>query len=160
MISYNLSTQKWIYSIMKNGELKYLSLEEVLVQADSIREIFYSSPIEEIALYRFLQVFFIIFTKASDSQENWDKAKSINKFDEVKVLHYFAEHHSKFDLFDSERPFYQHTDTLGMAKSPMMLLFQDISTNNNACLFDHSCNTENKNYIYARSAEFVREGCY
>ncbi len=140
MVSYNISEQKWIQCILLDNSVQMLSLEDTLIRSHEICELFFQSPIEEASIYRFLQAFFIIMTESTESERNWEKANKMAKFDEDKVRKYFAEYRSKFDLFDTERPFYQHTDTLGMAKSPMLLLFQDLSTNNNACLFDHSYN--------------------
>ena len=142
MIEYNLSTEKWIQAIDLNGDNQYYSIEEILIHSHEIKEIVFASPIEEICIYRFLQAFFIIFTKAINSQSDWKKAFACKKFDDAKVKEYFELHREKFDLFNEKRPFYQHTDTMGAGKSPMILLFQDLSSNNNACLFDHSYNKE------------------
>lgn len=142
MISYNLCSEKWIPCKTLDGEFQEYSLVDVLKNAHQIKEIFYESPVEEISVYRILQAFFIIFTKAVSKISYWEKAYQAGRFDEEKIDDYFAEHSDKFDLFGKDRPFYQHSDTLGMAKSPMILLFQDLSSNNNACLFDHSYNKQ------------------
>jgi CRISPR type I-E-associated protein CasA/Cse1 len=142
MISYNLTTENWIQAIDLNGNIRYFSLEDILINSHLIREIFLPSPIEEVSIYRFLQAFFIIFTGVIEDEEKWTVAFENKKFDTAKVKEYFEVHRRKFDLFDEQRPFYQHPDTLGAGISPMILLFQDLSSNNNACLFDHSYNRE------------------
>ena len=137
MASFNLIDRPWIPCIRLNGARDELSLRDVLVQAQEIREIQGDSPLETAALLRLmLAVLHRVF-----GPRNWSDWKAIwitRSFDNQKVSSYLEQMdiYPRFDLFHSERPFYQAQDPKANAKSIISLVL-DMASGNNATLFDH-----------------------
>ncbi len=137
-LTYNLVKEKWIQVIDLNANQIKCSLIELFEEADNIKEVFYESPVEEIAVNRFLQALTIIITGVTSPNCEWEDVYNAGKFDTREVKKYFEKYKECFDLFNKERPFYQHQEILGNhRRNPMTILFQDASSANNACLFDH-----------------------
>jgi hypothetical protein len=51
---YNLLDERWIPALFNDGELRWVGITEVFAEADKIREIASSSPLDRLAVLRFL----------------------------------------------------------------------------------------------------------
>ena len=111
--SFNLVTERWIPCVRPDGTRVTLNLEDTLSQAHELREIHDDSPLVTVTLHRLLlAILHHIFgpEDAAAWTELWQGGRGY--FDPRKVHEYFRDpahpkRFSRFDLFDSERPFYQ-----------------------------------------------------
>lgn len=136
MPSFNLVTEKWIPCI-KNGKTEELGLQEVLVSAHKIQEIFDPSPVVTISLHRLL----LAILHRNFGPENLEKWKTLwqkEQWDGKTLSDYLAKWHYRFDLFDEKRPFYQSLELARAKKHPVLHLAMEASSGNNATLFDHN----------------------
>jgi len=139
--SFDLLTQPWIPCVDRDGNRRFLSLRDTLVQAHDLREIYADSPLTMAALHRLLlAVLHCCFGPADRSV--WKALWQRGQWDSVVLDDYFARPNvgSRFDLFDAERPFYQ-VRYFDADKEPEIhpiaqLVLQEAS-GNNTTLFDH-----------------------
>jgi CRISPR system Cascade subunit CasA len=114
-------------------------LREVLQDAHEITEISDSSPVVTICLHRLL----LAILHRCFGPKNllaWRQLWEAALFDMRRLDEYFERWQSRFDLFDTEHPFFQ---TAGMSTDkplPAVSLFDEISCNNNPTLFEHASN--------------------
>lgn len=64
-------------------------------------------------------------------------------WDEKKLSDYFRRWDERFELFHPERPFYQAPEMEGVGSEPVSVLVQELSSGNNATLFDHTFDASN-----------------
>jgi len=169
MPSFNLVIEKWIPFIWQDNTTAELGLQEVLVQAHRIKEIFDPSPLVTVSLHRLLlAILHRNFGPANEKEwaELWQNGKG--KWDEDKLAKYFHEWQNvkhRFDLFDEKYPFYQcaslpfsQVDSKGKLKSyekPVSNLFHELARDNNATLFDHTVKVNPKAVSPAESARVL-----
>ena len=138
--TFNLLDEPWIGAVDANGTLKEYSLRELLAQAPHLRALHDDSPLVIAAVLRMLLA---LLHRVYDGPRNSREWKAIwatkDGFDMARIERYFVQWHSRFDLFDSEHPFYQtiHAAVDKQTKSIASLL-PELSTGNNATLFDHT----------------------
>lgn len=152
MISYDLRTEPWIpvlYSddvdsknLQQNVVIK-IGLIKLFEDAHKIQKLVASNHLENAALLRFFLALFIdIFNKNHD-KETWFRIWDEGRFNTTKLKDYFYSdiNANAFDLAHPTRPFYQHPETLqGVDVGKLSKLFPCLSSGNNATLFNH--NTE------------------
>jgi CRISPR system Cascade subunit CasA len=137
MANYNLLEEKWIPCISKDGHQEDFSLQDVLSNAHKIKEIFDASPLITDSLHQLLlAILYSVFdiSSASDWKEIWNAGK----FDEKRLRDYLQSQKSRFNLFDDNYPFYQSPELVGAKRHPILHLAMEISSGNNATLFDHN----------------------
>ncbi|MBU6350001.1 MAG: type I-E CRISPR-associated protein Cse1/CasA [Chloroflexi bacterium] len=138
--TFNLLDEPWIGAVDANGTLNEYSLRELLAQAPHLRALHDDSPLVIAAVLRMLLA---LLHRVYDGPRNSREWKAIwatkDGFDMARIERYFVQWHSRFDLFDSEHPFYQtiHAAVDKQTKSIASLL-PELSTGNNATLFDHT----------------------
>jgi CRISPR system Cascade subunit CasA len=134
---FNLTESPFIPCVMADGKLKELGLLDTLLQAHTIREIRDGSPLVTISLHRLLlAILHRIFGPASLNA--WKELWCARRLDAAALTRYFERWKGRFDLFDTDHPFYQ---TAGMTtESPHSVgaLFDELASGHNATLFDHS----------------------
>ncbi len=135
-MSYNLLVEPWIPVLWRDGTCGRLGLREVLAQAERIRGIAASSPMDRVAVLRFLLAV-LYWSRGSPSGEKvadpcrWPTAEAFGKLDE---------HAPCFDLLGDGPRFYQYrraepgTD----AKLTANYLLQEVPTGTNAWHFRHA----------------------
>lgn len=79
----------------------------------------------------------------------WDAGR----FDVKKLEKYFSTYSDRFDLFDPTHPFYQDPSVVKERASTIALFKQELSSGNNALLFDH---TMDKTELLLSPAEAAR----
>ncbi|MDX3388332.1 type I-E CRISPR-associated protein Cse1/CasA, partial [Streptomyces niveiscabiei] len=104
--SFNLAVEPWLPVQRSDGTTAQLSLLDLFQQADSVRRLVGDVPTQEIALLRLLLAILHDALDGPAEIEDWeDLWLSADPF--AAVADYLAQHRDLFDLFDSERPFYQ-----------------------------------------------------
>ena len=141
--SFNLIDQPWIPCAMLDGSYTELSLNDTLLQAHKIREIFDQSPLVTAALHRLLlAILHRNFGPASGSE--WQTLWQAKQFDSVQLGSYFSQWHDRFDLFDDKYPFYQVAGLEPQPKKVKEICVNDflpeLSQGNKPTLFDHTTN--------------------
>ena len=145
--SFNLIDQPWIPCTMPDGSHAELSLQDTLIQAHEIREIFDQSPLVTAALHRLLlAILHRNFGPASRSE--WQTLWQAEQFDSIQLGSYFSQWHDRFDLFDSKYPFYQVVGLKDESEKPKNTrkikeveandLLPELARGNTSTLFDHT----------------------
>ncbi len=135
MISYNLIDEEWLPIFMTDGSFREVSLSFALAHAHEIREVVSDSPLEVIALNRFLQAFVLRIFECHKSMKNWQSLLEQKCFSEAAVKDYLETWRTRFDLFDAKHPFYQHTSPAITNRQPIDYLL--LHRNNNS-FFEHN----------------------
>ena len=145
--SFNLIDQPWIPCTMPDGSHVELSLRDTLLQAHEIREIFDQSPLVTAALHRLLLAV-LHRNFGPSSQSEWQTLWQAGQFDSDRLNSYLSEWHSRFDLFDAKRPFYQVAELEDESEKPKNArkikeveandLLPELARGNNPTLFDHT----------------------
>jgi CRISPR system Cascade subunit CasA len=137
MYSFNLVHKPWIPCIMSDGSQQDLGLQETLVKAHKIQEVFAESPIVTVSLYRLL----LAITQhlfAPTSLSDWEERLWNEKAFSSEVLtSYFSEWQDRFDLFHPEWPFYQQYNASIKNPSSIKRLGWGTTAGNAASWFDH-----------------------
>lgn len=134
MTSFNLIEEPWIPCTMRDGALEPLGVREVLTRAPHISEIRGDSPLVVAALHRLLLA--VLYRNFPiESPGHWADLWRRQAWDTNVLGDYLERWRGRFDLFDTERPFYQVAG-LDPAKggSVARLMFH---ADNNPVLFSH-----------------------
>lgn len=137
--SYNLTDRPWIGVVDMEGRAQELSLRQMLNQAHELRSLHDDSPLVVAAMLRMLIALVHGIYAGPRDRHEWAAIWQAGQFDAARIDDYFERWHLRFDLFDEEFPFYQVNQSRidDQPKSISALLF-DLSTGNNATLFDHT----------------------
>ncbi|HEY3398558.1 MAG TPA: type I-E CRISPR-associated protein Cse1/CasA [Armatimonadota bacterium] len=138
--TYDLTSEPWIPCLMGAGDMRDLSLTEVLVEAPQVREVLDSSPLVTASLHRLLLAIIHRLYGPRDD-EVWEEMWLAGRFEEGLIRDYFKQWRHRFDLFDEERPFYQTPGMPEKMSGAPSLLAQDMAAGNNDTLFDHSADS-------------------
>jgi CRISPR system Cascade subunit CasA len=134
--SFNLIDQPWIPCIAPDGQVRELSLRDALKQANILRGITGDSPLETASTYRLLLAVLHSALRGPESASAWNDLWQGGTWDTPWLNTYLDKWWHRFDLFDSQRPFYQARDERVKPKSIISLAL-DMASGNNASLFDH-----------------------
>jgi len=138
MASFNLIDRPWIPCIRPNGTRAELSLREVLVQAQAIREIQGDSPLETASILRVLLVM-LRRIYSIEGRADWLALWRNERFDPVVVDEYLAKWKHRFDLFDAHYPFFQIADETQVGDpDPLNKIVHHLASEHAATLFDHT----------------------
>jgi len=140
--TFNLLEEPWIPCVWHDGRLEPLSLRDTLVQAHEIREVYADSPLTVAALHRLLLA---VLHRLFGPKDRWAWADlwqdGQGQWDVQRLDNYFAEWHTRFDLFDEQHPFYQvaqfPSDIKPPKAQPISQLAPEMASGNNIALFDH-----------------------
>ena len=133
--SFNLVDEPWLPCVRADGTAAVLSLRDTLTQAHQLQSLAGDSPLQTAALHRFLlAILHRVFGPADEDE--WENLWQTEKFDPGKLNAYLDTWQHRFNLFDTQRPFYQAADKRVKLKSTISLS-HDRASGNNATLFDH-----------------------
>lgn len=139
---FQLLDQPWIPVEMLDGRFQELSLTQTFDGAAEIRRIADPSPLVTMAMYRLL---FAIMHRAvpvrttEERSDLWDEGTA-----HLRVIAYLQTWRHRFDLFDTEAPFWQIPDmTSEFGVMSWAKLAAELNDNNNKVLFDHTRTTHN-----------------
>lgn len=153
MPSFNLVDEKWLPVLDSGGSPVELSIREALRDAHLLREIYGETPLMTLALNRFMQAIAIRIFNLTESDDDWFEVWEAGRFDPEKIDEYFEDWKDRFDLFDEERPFYQHREKLVKNSIPYGSMLLEFASANNPTLFDH--NFDNKDFAVS-AADLAR----
>src|SRR5271156_5341402 len=147
----NLTTESWIPCLMPDGGTCELSLADTLVRAHEIHEIFDESPLVTLAIHRLLLTILHRNFGPRGTKEWFDLWKQ-GRWQERKLSDYFNRWSERFELFHTDRPFYQVAEMPSAGRQPGTILFQEMAAGNNPTLFDHSFEADPPAIPAARAA--------
>lgn len=133
---YNLIDEKWIRCLLAEGNVESMSIRDVLSRSKDIIEIIDSSPLIVASLHRLLLAILersLNLIKYDDVRRIWTNGC----WDNARIDAYLDQWHNRFDLYDSQRPFYQSPGFLEGKPITINKLFNEMSATNNTVLFDH-----------------------
>jgi CRISPR system Cascade subunit CasA len=157
--SFNLVDEPWIPCLFAHGDTDELCLYDALARAHEIREIFDSSPLVVTALHRLLLAI-LHRNFGPESLTDWKKLWEKGHWNDAPLCDYFKRWRHRFDLFHSERPFYQvpemkNEEGKPIQKHPVHLLALEAAAGNNPTLFDHSYSMAPGTFSPARTARYL-----
>ena len=122
MPTFNLVDQAWIpCDLLSDGRRRELGLRDVLAGARDIREISVPSPLVVVALHRLLLAI-LHRNFGPENLELWRDIWERGTFEVDRVDAYLERWRRRFELFDSERPFYQVPRMDGAREHPVASL--------------------------------------
>ncbi|HPL69829.1 MAG: type I-E CRISPR-associated protein Cse1/CasA [Anaerolineaceae bacterium] len=149
-ISFNLLKQPWLPCSDEHDKLVTLNLLDLIAKAHTLKEIQGDLSIITGALYLFL-IAFIKNILDIQNEDEWEALWNAGKFPLDTFLDYTNQWQSRFELFDTEHPFYQDPHigqrerdakklAAGKSAEPKGIsgLLMHLASGNNATLFDHS----------------------
>lgn len=119
--SFNLIDRPWIPCVQMDGHVTELSLRDTLEKAHELRGLQGDSPLETAAIYRLLLAVIHSALRGPTNKTAWSKLWKAKQFDPKQMNPYLDKWHSRFDLFDEKRPFYQAKDDQMVEKSALQL---------------------------------------
>ncbi len=108
--SFNLIDQPWIPCIDLNGGVQDYSIQGVFENAQNLLDIAPSSPLEKVAIYRYLLAI-LHRVYGPKNVQAWAELWRAETLDSDALRDYLESRYNCFDLFHPERPFMQFTDT-------------------------------------------------
>jgi len=131
--SFNLVREPWIPCIGRSGETLHVSLQDALLNAHALQEVYDESPLVTVALYRLLlanlhRVF------GPENRRAWHALWQGERWPAEPVQTYLRRWEERFDLFHPDRPFFQAKDDRVKPRSVIHLIH---SLGNNPTLFSH-----------------------
>ena len=134
LTEFNLIDEPWIPCTMGDGGREMLGIREVLARAPDVAEVRGDSPLVIAALHRLLLA--ILYRNFPvEGSGHWATLWSRKGWDNAVLDGYLDRWRHRFELFDSERPFYQVSGLdLSRGGASARLLFH---ADNNPTLFSH-----------------------
>lgn len=137
-MSFNLVHEQWIPCLTRDNEYVELSLLDVLTAPDQVREIVDSSPLVTIALHRLLLAILHRALVGPRDEDEWSRWWQQGCWPIDPVHDYLCRWQHRFDLFDHNRPFYQHPGVDRRYEAESARLATEFASSFNApLLFDH-----------------------
>ena len=165
--SFNLLEAPWLPCIDKGNRLVHLNLNEIITKAHQLKEIQADITITTASLYLFLIAYVMNILKLSN-EDNWESIWKNGFFPTEIFAEYSVKWKSRFDLFNSEKPFYQdpkigtrEKDIKNLKKGklpePKVVsgLLLHIASGSNATLFDHSLDVSPNSYTAKEIAQIL-----
>ncbi len=140
-MAMNLVWEPWIPVIDAEGKAREYSIYDTLLNAHRLRAIRDPMPTVEFGLHRLLASIVMDIYKLS----GWPKLRDVirsGKFDETEIRAYFDQWASRFELFYSDSPFLQNTDTLELPIVSVALLVHSVPTGTNVIHHHHAYERE------------------
>lgn len=121
--SFNLIDRPWIPCLTSSKENKIveLSLQEIFKQAHEIDDIAADSPMECVALYRFLLAILHRSINGPATVEAWATLWNVETLALPEIESYLSDQYDRFDLFSNDYPFCQGLDERVKPKSVISL---------------------------------------
>jgi CRISPR system Cascade subunit CasA len=107
--SFDLWREPWIQVESTNSGLKWMNIQEVLLQAQTLQDIYEPSPLVVVGIHRLLTAILQDIFKPlalSDLEGLWNTGH----FSPEKIIAFGQKYSNKFDIFSETDPFYQTGD--------------------------------------------------
>jgi len=134
---FNLIDDPWIPCLMLNRRRCDRGLQDALISAHEVKEVFDSSPLITAGIYRLL-IAVVQRCFPISSLAEWKTLWGEEKLNEQTLTGYLGKWRERFDLFHAERPFYQQAWFTAKKTTPLKRMGWQFAAGNNATLFDHS----------------------
>lgn len=105
-IKYNLLEKPWINVVDLTGKSIAFGIKSLLMKAHELGEIIDPSPIIQYSIYRFL-IALVMDAFSIQDIEDIEKILEYGQLDKDIINDYTRKWNNRFDLFDSDHPFYQ-----------------------------------------------------
>jgi CRISPR system Cascade subunit CasA len=149
MTSYNLAQEAWIPCINTRGAPEVLGLREIAARAYELRDLAIISPVARVAVYRLLlSILYRVHGVVDD--DAWIKFQKTG-WQAEPLLNYIDRWKNRFDLYDSQYPFYQRTD-IRTRDTPLTKLSPEYAAGDNRQLADHSMDYDPPRFSPAEAA--------
>ena len=149
--NYNLINEEWIPCRLRDGSTVHLGIRKTLEKSHEIMEIYDNTPVVTGGIHRLLLAI-LHRNLGPRSFRNWMGMLQNGKWDMDLIGEYLDCWKHRFDLFDSERPFYQSGGFEANSLAPINKLSIDRAAGNNAAIFDHSRDDQPTPVTPARAA--------
>ncbi len=152
---FDLTEEPWIPAVaLKDNQDSEYNLRDIILQAHNLSEIYCSSPLVSVSLYRLLLA---ILHRCCplQSQREWYHLWEQGCFPENGVGNYLRSFKDRFDLFSDTHPFYQTADLELDTRDGLNRLATELASGNNATLFDHTLDSSPISYSPAQAARLV-----
>lgn len=146
MASYNLLDEGWISCLSSDGRTATLGLSEALARSKEIVEISDQSPLVVASIHRLLLAILqrsLNLVHPADIGKIWKDGD----WNRPAVAKYLDQWHGRFDLLDTQRPFYQSPGFKEGKPITVNKMFNELSTANNTILFDHRFDDDTEGII-------------
>jgi hypothetical protein len=130
-VKYNMLEEEWIPILYRDGSSKRVNIVEAFAQAGRIRQMAASSPMDRVAILRFLLAL-LYWCKGSPPEGSPGDSFPAEWF------HKLDGHRDCFNLLGRGRRFYQHTGNDVASKLSANYLVQEVPTGTNFWHFRHS----------------------
>jgi CRISPR system Cascade subunit CasA len=134
--SFDLTREPWIPCVRSDGTQLELSLTQTLVEAHTLLAIHDGCPLVVATLMRLCLAVLHRVVKGPASLDDWEKVWRSGHFSEAAVNAYLDVWRHRFDLFHSERPFYQSPGMEGLKRSNSATLM--MMSEGERVVFDHT----------------------
>lgn len=153
--SFNLVDQPWIPCLQSSRDMVDLSLRDLFAQAHDLVDISADSPMENVALYRFLlTILHRNFGPANSKQ--WRELWQADTFPIGIINDYLDEYHEHFDLFSDKYPFGQFTEDKRVKQKSVVSLKHGFGMLPSGW-FNHQVQTEDRLDVRLTPAEAARD---
>jgi CRISPR system Cascade subunit CasA len=150
--SFNLVDEPWLLCIDEEGEALRLGLYDALARAHTLRELQGEMPLATAALHRLLLAI-LHRNFGPGSLRDWRRLWEAGQWDADVLRSYFEEYYDRFDLFDTEYPFYQTPEPPGDSEPVNRRL--GLAQAYNSTLFEHQLHDGSLSISPARAAEWL-----
>jgi len=153
-MDFNLLQEPWIVCYDAGGTRHELSMVAVFETAHELREVYSVSPLITLSVMRLLLA---VAQRVYHPADRWEWAQLYRQqqWDTSPLLEYLAQWEQRFNLLDSERPFYQvaefHSNTEPRMQ-PVSQLVPNESSGANKAIFDHSQDSDRQRISLAAAA--------
>ena len=158
MNNFNLIDEPWIPCIDLQGRGVEYGIRDTLLKAHELREIFDNSPLVTVAIHRLLLAILYRVHDGPHDFQTWMYLYRNDGFDQNKVTHYLEKHQTRFNLVDSNYPFFQMAKLETNTPVSVTRLATECASGNNATLFDHTFDEEDVVWSAAQAARWL-VGC-
>jgi len=135
--SYNLVRQPFVPVLDRGGRRLEMGLLDTLTRAHDLRGVHDDSPLITVSMLRLLLAVVMRVEPVSDAR-SWRRLWDSGRFNAERLEEYFRRWSARFELFDSDRPFYQDPAVKGPKGSPISRMVHQESSGDNRTLFSHA----------------------
>lgn len=157
-MSYNLLDESWIPVLMANGRPQRVGIRQALTEANRIRQIAASNPMDNVALLRFLLAV-LMWCRPDLNEEDrqvLDGAAGVPE----EWLTKLRQHEARFKLFDPQQPFMQDLAVKDENKNAATELIHDLPSGSALNHFRHTRDYVNGLCPACCALGLVRWPCY
>ncbi|HRR82742.1 MAG TPA: type I-E CRISPR-associated protein Cse1/CasA [Planctomycetota bacterium] len=137
MPTFDLLKEPWLTCTMLDGSVERFGIESVLRDAHNIMGIAEPSPLDTFAAYRFL-IAIVHWLDPIQTVQDWRKRWDGGEFPAKLLADLQDRGRQRFDLFHSDRPFYQDTTAASEGERPVADLRDELPSGTNVAHFRHT----------------------